>query len=139
MQIESSIRSKTRPLLFDNELIVLKEGSKSLSQMSIVCIDDKVVLHEIEDIKCSFQPFIVSMWQKTLFMICQRDVNDFALVETGNLEFGLEFRQSVKMLYKGISYVPPHGDQSCRNVKLIESIDLLERGSLLMLFLGKKS
>ena len=131
VQIESSIRSKTRPLLFDNELIVLKEGSKSLSQMSIVCIDDKVVLHEIEDIKCSFQPFIVSMWQKTLFMICQRDVNDFALVETGNLEFGLEFCQSVKMLYKGISYVPPHGDQSCRNIKLIESIDLLERGSQL--------
>ena len=67
VQIESSIRSKTRPLLFDNELIVQKDGSKSLSQMSIVYIDNKMILHEKEDIKCSSQPFIVSTWQKTVY------------------------------------------------------------------------
>ena len=126
---ELPIQSKTRPCLFDNVLIIHKEdGSESLSHMSII-FDDKMVLQSIEDMKCSFHPFIVSSWQNTLLMVCQREVNDFVLVEVGNLEFGLEFCRSVKQLYQAISYVPPYGDPSCRNMKLSDSIDLMDKGS----------
>ena len=129
VKTESPIRSKSRPCLFDNELVIHREDEgDSLSQMSII-FDDKMVLQSVEDIKFSFHPFIVSSWGSTLLMVCQREVNDFVLVEVGHLEFGLEFCRSVKKLYQAISYVPPHGDPSCRNRKLSDCIDLMVKGS----------
>ena len=128
----SSIRSKCRPCLFDNKLVIHDEDEvNSLNQMSII-FDDAMELQSIEQINCSFYPFIVSSWGKTLLMVCQRDVNDFVLVEFGNLSFGLEFCRSVNNLYKAVSYVPPHGDPSCRNMKLSECIDLMVKGSELL-------
>ena len=129
VQTESSIRSKCRPCLFDKELVIHKEDqATSLTQMSII-FDEEMVLQSVAEIKCSFHPFIVSSWENTLLMVCQRDVNDFVLVEVGNLKFGLEFCRSVSSLYQAISYVPPHGDQSCRSMNLSDCVDLMGKGA----------
>ena len=106
--------SKCRPCLTGaNQIITIDADSVSnllLNKLEISNTDSTIEC--IERISCRFTPLLICSWGKTVFMISNRGVNDFILVEIGKLDFGMQFCRSINTLYKAVSYVPPHGDAS---------------------------
>ena len=100
------------------------ESSSHLSANSITLSSTSVNIKNMKKTHCNLSPLIVGTWGETIFMICSRESKSFVLVEMGSLEFASLFCHSVQNLYKAVSYVPPKGDNSVRNMKLSECIAL---------------
>ena len=123
---ESSF-SQSRPWFSDQMNLIFTvgiESSSHLSGSSIEFLSGGVTMKNVKKIPCNLAPLVVCTWGETTFMICNRGSNDFVLVEMGSLEFGVLFCRSVHNLYKAVSYIPPHGDNTIRSMKLSECIDL---------------
>ena len=121
--LESS--SKCRPSFMNQtgQILTVEDSSPSFLSRSYLKLDG-YSLESADCTECSFCPLFLCSWGQTVFMISSRGINDFILVEMGSLDLGIEFCKSVTKLYKAVSYVPPHGDKSCRSMELSECIDL---------------
>ena len=128
-----SISSDIKPSANACSIIYQPPTSTCISQLSIeIDKDDKILTKDLlikKDVPA--HSILFTRWGCTWFFVVKSDCGH-KVQEMGSLSFGLDLSKALHQCYEGISYIPPHGFQSARKLKLTDCIDLAsELGTLL--------
>ena len=129
------ISSNIKPLGDGCSVIYQPPSSTSISQLSISINNDdelSIVDNNLIQKDVPAHSIVFTKWGCTCFFVVKSD-SGHKVMEMGSLSFGLSLAKGLNQFYEAISYIPPHGFQSARKLKLTECIDLAsELGNLLL-------
>ena len=116
-----TITSPIRPIAEGDNIMYMSSQTKCIVEASIlytkkgdVTVSEDSILKDVpENVK------LFHRWGKTWFFITM-DKGVVKLLEHGPTQFGLRLTKCLHTLYNGISYIPPHGFQSAKELKLKE-------------------
>ena len=130
---ELSVSSDIKPFGHESFITYQTPRSSHYSQLTAtinengeLSMDDVLMEEDIPDHSVLF-----TKWGCTWFVVVKSD-SGYKVIEKGSLSFGLSLAKGLNQFYEAISYIPPHGFQSARQLKLTECIVLAsELGNLL--------
>ena len=118
---EVGLKSAVLPASSQNYLMI-SQPSQNISELYKVSIlEGSFVFNKDHTFEESFGvPVAYNIWGSVINAVSGDQ--DFILIECGRLRFAVEFCEAVESFYRAIGYVPPHGDNSVRQMNIMESI-----------------